>query len=199
MPAEGNRLAGLIVLRAKRPGSIASGLVTLFASGDVMPGCGVDQILPHSGDPELQEDCASDANAYVRPVAGGHARPDQPRVRIPGRVPVRRPPDRATAAGPTRPWLDRIAQPVGRPHPQPSSGLQERALLGPAHRGTRRVNGPGMPVRSPLPPAFTASDASGVRPGCAASRRRRSARPYGTRWHDGRVRFSDWGAPSDRA
>ena len=31
-----------------------------------MPGRGIDQILPHPGDPELQEDYASDASAYVR-------------------------------------------------------------------------------------------------------------------------------------
>ena len=40
--------------------------MTLFACGDVMPGRGVDQILPHPGDPELREDYAGDANAYVR-------------------------------------------------------------------------------------------------------------------------------------
>jgi poly-gamma-glutamate capsule biosynthesis protein CapA/YwtB (metallophosphatase superfamily) len=45
---------------------MADGLVTLFACGDVMPGHGIDQILPHPGDPELREDYASDANAYVR-------------------------------------------------------------------------------------------------------------------------------------
>jgi poly-gamma-glutamate capsule biosynthesis protein CapA/YwtB (metallophosphatase superfamily) len=45
---------------------VAGGLVTLFACGDVMPGRGVDQILPHPGDPELREDYARDANAYVR-------------------------------------------------------------------------------------------------------------------------------------
>jgi len=45
---------------------MADGLVTLFACGDVMPGRGIDQILPHPGDPELREDYASDANAYVR-------------------------------------------------------------------------------------------------------------------------------------
>ena len=44
---------------------MADGLVTLFACGDVMPGRGIDQILPHPGDPELREDYASDANAYV--------------------------------------------------------------------------------------------------------------------------------------
>jgi poly-gamma-glutamate capsule biosynthesis protein CapA/YwtB (metallophosphatase superfamily) len=45
---------------------VAGGLVTLFACGDVMPGRGVDQILPHPGDPELREGYARDANAYVR-------------------------------------------------------------------------------------------------------------------------------------
>ena len=47
-------------------GSVASGLVTLFACGDVMLGRGVDQILPHPGDPELREQYAGDANTYVR-------------------------------------------------------------------------------------------------------------------------------------
>jgi poly-gamma-glutamate capsule biosynthesis protein CapA/YwtB (metallophosphatase superfamily) len=45
---------------------MGTGLVTLFACGDVMPGRGIDQILPHPGDPELREHYASDANAYVR-------------------------------------------------------------------------------------------------------------------------------------
>ena len=31
-----------------------------------MPGRGIDQILPHPGDPELREHYADDANAYVR-------------------------------------------------------------------------------------------------------------------------------------
>jgi poly-gamma-glutamate capsule biosynthesis protein CapA/YwtB (metallophosphatase superfamily) len=42
------------------------GLVTLFACGDVMLGRGVDQVLPHPGDPELRERFAGDARAYVR-------------------------------------------------------------------------------------------------------------------------------------
>ena len=44
---------------------MTSELVTLFACGDVMPGRGVDQILPHPGDPELREDYVRDANEYV--------------------------------------------------------------------------------------------------------------------------------------
>ncbi|MFJ8076486.1 CapA family protein [Streptomyces sp. NPDC096176] len=40
-------------------------LVTLFLSGDVMLGRGVDQILPHPGDPALSEPYVRDARAYV--------------------------------------------------------------------------------------------------------------------------------------
>lgn len=39
--------------------------VTLFLCGDVMTGRGVDQILPHPGDPRLWETYVRDANAYV--------------------------------------------------------------------------------------------------------------------------------------
>ncbi len=45
---------------------LANGLVTLFLSGDVMLGRGVDQILPHPGDAELREEYARDARGYVR-------------------------------------------------------------------------------------------------------------------------------------
>ena len=45
---------------------MAGALVTLFACGDVMPGRGVDQVLPHPGDPELRERHIDDARAYVR-------------------------------------------------------------------------------------------------------------------------------------
>jgi poly-gamma-glutamate capsule biosynthesis protein CapA/YwtB (metallophosphatase superfamily) len=41
-------------------------LVTLFLCGDVMTGRGVDQILPHPGDPELREPYVRDARDYVR-------------------------------------------------------------------------------------------------------------------------------------
>ncbi|MFE9773346.1 CapA family protein [Streptomyces sp. NPDC005931] len=41
------------------------GLVTLFLGGDVMLGRGVDQILPHPGDPALRETYVGDARAYV--------------------------------------------------------------------------------------------------------------------------------------
>ena len=47
-------------------------MVTVFACGDVMPGRGVDQILPHPGDPELREAYARDARAYVDLAEDAH-------------------------------------------------------------------------------------------------------------------------------
>ncbi|OBH06173.1 hypothetical protein A5696_23555 [Mycobacterium sp. E2699] len=43
-----------------------SGAVTVLLGGDVMLGRGVDQILPHPGDPELREPHLRDARGYVR-------------------------------------------------------------------------------------------------------------------------------------
>ncbi|MEU8193627.1 CapA family protein [Microbispora amethystogenes] len=45
--------------------SAAGDPVTLFLCGDVMLGRGVDQILPHPGDPALREPHIRDAGAYV--------------------------------------------------------------------------------------------------------------------------------------
>lgn len=44
---------------------VGNGLTTLFLCGDVMPGRGVDQILPNPGDPGLREEYTADARAYV--------------------------------------------------------------------------------------------------------------------------------------
>lgn len=38
---------------------------TLFLGGDVMTGRGIDQILPHPGDPAIPESCVHDAREYV--------------------------------------------------------------------------------------------------------------------------------------
>jgi len=46
--------------------SEAPGPVTLLLAGDVMTGRGVDQILPHPGDPRLHEPYVSSAREYVR-------------------------------------------------------------------------------------------------------------------------------------
>jgi hypothetical protein len=56
----------------------SEGAVTLFLGGDVMLGRGVDQILPHPGDPTLRERSVRDAQTYVALVArvnGGISRP----------------------------------------------------------------------------------------------------------------------------
>ncbi|HUB38172.1 MAG TPA: CapA family protein [Streptosporangiaceae bacterium] len=44
---------------------MAGDLVTLLLCGDVMPGRGVDQIMPHPGAPELREPGTCDARDYV--------------------------------------------------------------------------------------------------------------------------------------
>ncbi|MFI8951532.1 CapA family protein [Streptomyces sp. NPDC053750] len=44
---------------------MGTSVVTLFLCGDVMLGRGIDQILPHPGDPELREDYVRDARSYV--------------------------------------------------------------------------------------------------------------------------------------
>ena len=43
-------------------------MVTLFLAGDVMLGRGIDQVLPHPGDPTLREGYLHDARDYVRLV-----------------------------------------------------------------------------------------------------------------------------------
>lgn len=48
------------------PGGDGGDLVTLLLCRDVMPGRGVDQMLPHPRDPELCEPGASNAGVYVR-------------------------------------------------------------------------------------------------------------------------------------
>ena len=42
-----------------------SHLITMFMSGDVMTGRGIDQILPHPGDPLIHEPYMKDARGYV--------------------------------------------------------------------------------------------------------------------------------------
>ena len=59
-------------------GGVGERAVTIFLCGDVMTGRGVDQILPHPGDPRLREPYVTDARDYVRlaeKVAGPIPRP----------------------------------------------------------------------------------------------------------------------------
>lgn len=51
---------------------MAGDLVTLFLCGDVMLGRGVDQILPHPGDPALREEYVDDARGYVELAEEAH-------------------------------------------------------------------------------------------------------------------------------
>lgn len=46
--------------------------ISLFLCGDVMTGRGVDQILPHAGDPQLYERVVKDARDYVRLAERAH-------------------------------------------------------------------------------------------------------------------------------
>jgi poly-gamma-glutamate capsule biosynthesis protein CapA/YwtB (metallophosphatase superfamily) len=46
--------------------------VTLVLTGDVMLGRGIDQILPHPGDPRLYEVSIHDARDYVGPAERAH-------------------------------------------------------------------------------------------------------------------------------
>ncbi|MEU2553172.1 CapA family protein [Streptomyces sp. NPDC014684] len=75
------------------------GTVTLFLAGDVMLGRGVDQILPHPGDPALREDYVRDARDYVALAESAHG-------------PIPRPVDPAWPWGEALPCLDRAAPDV---------------------------------------------------------------------------------------
>ncbi|HEX5084032.1 MAG TPA: CapA family protein [Blastocatellia bacterium] len=46
--------------------------IRIFLCGDVMTGRGIDQILPHPGDPALYESYVSDARDYVRLAEAAH-------------------------------------------------------------------------------------------------------------------------------
>jgi poly-gamma-glutamate synthesis protein (capsule biosynthesis protein) len=43
----------------------SNSVITLFLCGDVMAGRGIDQVLPHPGDPRLHESYVKDARGYV--------------------------------------------------------------------------------------------------------------------------------------
>jgi len=54
------------------------GAITLFISGDVMTGRGIDQILPHPSDPRLHEPYVRDARQYVALAEEAHGSIEQP-------------------------------------------------------------------------------------------------------------------------
>lgn len=50
----------------------SAGSIDLFLCGDVMTGRGIDQVLPHAGDPALWEPLARDARDYVQLAESAH-------------------------------------------------------------------------------------------------------------------------------
>jgi poly-gamma-glutamate synthesis protein (capsule biosynthesis protein) len=55
--------------------------VTVFLCGDVMTGRAIDQIFPHPNDPQIYEECVSDARTYIQlaeEVSGPIPRPVEP-------------------------------------------------------------------------------------------------------------------------
>ncbi|GAA0583362.1 CapA family protein [Halomonas salifodinae] len=53
-------------MRPSAPAHASDGSLTLMLAGDVMLGRGIDQVLPHPGDPRLHEPWVRDARDYVR-------------------------------------------------------------------------------------------------------------------------------------
>ena len=71
-------------------GGVGDGVVTVFVCRDVMPGRGLDQVLPHPGHPELRESRARDARACVDLAERAHGPIPRP-VSFAGRGETRRP------------------------------------------------------------------------------------------------------------
>jgi poly-gamma-glutamate synthesis protein (capsule biosynthesis protein) len=57
---------------ANEQGSGASDLVTLFLCGDIMTGRGIDQVLPHPGNPRIHEEIVKSAVRYVELAEARH-------------------------------------------------------------------------------------------------------------------------------
>jgi poly-gamma-glutamate capsule biosynthesis protein CapA/YwtB (metallophosphatase superfamily) len=67
-------------IRAERSAvpSSAADLITVFMCGDVMTGRGIDQILPHPGDPRIYEGYVKSAEEYVELAERAHGPIQQP-------------------------------------------------------------------------------------------------------------------------
>jgi poly-gamma-glutamate capsule biosynthesis protein CapA/YwtB (metallophosphatase superfamily) len=65
------------MVRVQREGGVGAE-ISLFLSGDVMLGRGIDQILPHPGDPTLAEPALRDARDYVRLAERAHGSVPRP-------------------------------------------------------------------------------------------------------------------------
>ncbi len=64
-PLEEGRRAAVMAESGGEERAVQPGLVTLFLCGDVMTGRGIDQVLPHPGDPRLYESSVESAATYV--------------------------------------------------------------------------------------------------------------------------------------
>jgi poly-gamma-glutamate synthesis protein (capsule biosynthesis protein) len=74
MPSEMENIGKTTV---NQPPHISS-QITLFLSGDVMTGRGIDQVLPHPGDPLLHESYMKNAGGYVKLAEDVNGRIQQP-------------------------------------------------------------------------------------------------------------------------
>lgn len=63
-----NEMSISVPLERQSTGPLAQGgeTVTLFLAGDVMTGRGIDQVLPHPGNPQIYESYAKSAQSYVK-------------------------------------------------------------------------------------------------------------------------------------
>jgi poly-gamma-glutamate capsule biosynthesis protein CapA/YwtB (metallophosphatase superfamily) len=59
-------IGGLLGFSEMKNESRTANLITLFMSGDVMTGRGIDQVLPHPGDPGLYEPYMKSSKGYVK-------------------------------------------------------------------------------------------------------------------------------------
>lgn len=66
------------VSQAMEHSGAKAGTITLFLCGDVMLGRGIDQVLPHPGDPTLHEGYGSSALEYVAIAERAHGRISRP-------------------------------------------------------------------------------------------------------------------------
>lgn len=90
------------------PGELPREGIVLFLCGDIMTGRGIDQILPHPGDPRLHEPYMKDARDYV--TLGEQASGPIPR-----------------AVDPAYPWGEALAE-LGRVRPDARIGNLETAV-----------------------------------------------------------------------
>ena len=152
-------------------------LVTMFLCGDVMTGRGVDQILPHPGDPRLREDSIGGALGYVALAEAANG-------------PIPRPADPAWPWGDALAVLADVAPDVRLINLE--TGITRSGDFAPGKAGAL----PDEPRQCRLPDRGPA--------GCVRAREQpragfRAQRPGGDPGHAGRGRAAGGGAGRDSA